>query len=143
MFLGEFEHALDDRGRVAIPAKWRGQLGDGLVVTRGLDRCLFVWPMDEWHGISQKLTQLSLMHADARRIHRFIFSSATDTVLDRLGRILLPSFLRDYADLRDNLALVGLLNRFEIWSRASWQAERSSAEDQSAELAEHLFNLGV
>jgi len=140
VFLGEFEHALDDRGRVAIPAKWRGQLGDGLVVTRGLERCLFVWPMDEWRGISQKLTQLSFMHADARRIHRFIFSSATDTVLDRLGRILLPSFLRDYADLRDTLALVGLHNRFEIWNRASWQTERSSAEDQGPELAEHLFD---
>lgn len=143
MFLGEFEHALDDRGRVAIPAKWRGQLGDGLVVTRGIERCLFAWPMDEWRGISQKLTQLSLMDADARRIHRFMFSGATDTVLDRLGRILLPSFLRDYADLRDTLALVGLMNRFEIWSHASWQAERSSTEDRSPQLAEHLFSLGV
>ena len=143
MFLGEFEHTLDDRGRIAVPAKWRADLGQGLVVTRGIDRCLFLWPMDEWQGIAHKLTQLSLMQNEARRIHRLLFSGATDTTPDRLGRILLPGFLRDYAELRDSVVIVGLLNRAEIWSRANWQTERSQAEEQSAQLAEHLFNLGV
>jgi MraZ protein len=143
VFLGEFEHSLDDRGRVAIPAKWRARVDSGLVVTRGLDHCLFVWPIDEWTSISQKLSQLSLMHADTRRLHRLLFSGAVDTALDRLGRILLPAFLREYADLNDALSLVGVLNRFEIWNRTSWQSERSSAEQQSAELAEQLFSLGV
>jgi MraZ protein len=143
MFLGEFEHALDDRGRVAVPAKWRHELGDGLVVTRGLDRCLLLWPMDEWRAIAAKLGQLSLMQTDARRIHRLIFSGAVDTSPDRLGRILVPGFLREYAELRDAVVLVGLLNRAEIWSRDNWQAERSEAEAHSAQLAEHLFDLGV
>src|SRR3954453_624473 len=106
MFLGECGHRLDDRGRIAVPAKWRPELGEGLVVTRGLDRCLFLWPMDEWRTIAAKLSQLSLMQADARRIHRLLFSGATDTAPDRLGRILLPSFLRDYAELRDSVVLV-------------------------------------
>ncbi|MPZ14064.1 MAG: division/cell wall cluster transcriptional repressor MraZ [Chloroflexi bacterium] len=143
MFLGEFEHALDDRGRIAIPARFRPGLSDGLVVTRGLDRCLFVWPMEEWRQIAEKLSQLSLMQSDARRIHRLIFSGAIDAMPDRLGRILLPGFLRDYAELRDSVVLVGLLNRIEIWSRANWATERSQAERDSAELAEHLFNLGL
>lgn len=143
MFLGEFEHALDDRGRIAIPAKFRAELTGGLVVTRGLDRCLFIWPMDGWRQIAQKLSQLSLMDADSRRIHRLLFSGATDTLPDRLGRILVPSFLRDYAELRDAVVVVGVLNRIEIWSRTNWQAERSLAEANSAQLAEHLFRLGI
>jgi MraZ protein len=143
MFLGEFEHALDDKGRLAIPAKFRAELTNGLVVTRGLDRCLFVWPMDEWRGIAQKLSQLSLMNVDARRIHRLIFSGATDTIPDRLGRILLPAYLREYAELRDQVVVVGLLNRMEIWDRDHWASERSLAEQDSAQLAEHLFNLNL
>jgi len=143
VFLGEFEHALDDKGRIAIPAKFRASLGDGLVVTRGLERCLFVWPMEEWRVISQKLAQLSLMSADARRIHRLIFAGATDAEPDRLGRVVLPAFLRDYAQLQEGVVLIGLMNRIEIWSRDNWQAERALAEQQSAELAAHLFDLGI
>lgn len=143
MLLGEFEHALDDRGRLSIPARFRPELEGGLVVTRGLDRCLFVWPMDEWRPIAEKLSQLSLMDADARRIHRLLFSGATDTAPDRLGRILLPAFLREYAELRDSVVVVGLLNRLEIWSQASWGAERAQAEANSAQLAEHLFSRGM
>ncbi len=143
MFLGEFEHALDDRGRIAIPARFRPELASGLVVTRGLDRCLFVWPMDRWRPIAESLSQLSLMDANARRIHRLLFSGATDTSPDRLGRILLPAFLRQYAELRDTVVVVGLLNRLEIWGRANWQVERSQAEAESAQLAEHLFSRGV
>ena len=143
MFLGEFEHTLDDRGRIAVPAKWRPALGEGLVVTRGIERCLFLWSMNDWNSIAEKLSRLSLMQTDARRIHRLLFSGATDAAPDRLGRILLPGFLRDYAELRDSVVLVGLLNRVEIWSRDNWHAERSQAEEQSAQLAEHLFDLGV
>jgi MraZ protein len=143
MFLGEFEHALDDRGRISIPARFRPELANGLVITRGLDRCLFVWPMDEWRPIAEKLSQLSLMDADARRIHRLLFSGATDTAPDRLGRILVPAFLREYAELRETVVVVGLLNRLEIWSQANWGAERAQAEANSAQLAEHLFSRGI
>lgn len=140
MFLGEFEYALDDKGRIAIPAKFRPGLSEGLVVTRGLDRCLFVWPMDEWRAIAEKLTRLSLLQLDARRIHRLLFSGATDTSPDRLGRILLPGYLREYAELQDAGVFVGLLNRVEIWSRANWQTERTHAEEESIQLAEHLLS---
>ncbi len=143
MFLGEFEHSLDDRGRLAVPAKFRPGLTDGLVVTRGLERCLFGWPMEEWRDIAQKLNQLSLMQEDARRMHRLLFSGATDCTLDRLGRILIPGFLRDYAELRDSVVVVGLMNRIEIWAAPNWQAERTAAEQGSVQLAEHLFNLGL
>ena len=143
MFLGEFGHTLDDRGRLSIPARYRPELANGLVVTRGLDRCLFVWPMDEWRPIAEKLSQLSLMDADARRIHRLLFSGATDTAPDRLGRILLPAFLREYAELADKVVVVGLLNRLEIWSEANWGTERAQDEAGSAQLAEHLFSRGI
>ncbi len=143
MFLGEFEHALDDKGRLAIPAKFRPALADGLVITRGLDKCLFVWSMEEWRTVAEKLSQFSLMHADARRLHRLLFAGATDTAPDRLGRVLVPSFLREYAELRDGVVVVGLLHRLEIWSRVNWQSERSLAEQESSQLAEHLFALGV
>lgn len=143
MFLGEFEHALDERGRIAIPAKFRPGLTDGLVVTRGLDRCLFIWPMSAWRDIAERFNQLPLMNADARRLHRLIFSGATDAEPDRLGRILVPSFLRVYAELGDTVVFVGLHDRIEVWGRANWETERATAESQSTELAEHLFNLGV
>ena len=143
MFLGEFEHSLDDKGRLAIPAKFRPGLGQGLVLTRGLDRCLFVWPLAEWRTVAEKLGRLSLMHADARRLQRLLFSGAVDTQLDRLGRVLVPSFLRTYAGLQDDAVVAGVLNRIEIWDREQWAVERTAAEDQSSELAEHLSNLGL
>ena len=143
MFLGEFEHSLDEKSRLAIPAKFRPALSQGLVLTRGLDRCLFVWTMEEWRGVAEKLARLSLMQADARRLQRLLFSGAVDTQLDRLGRVLVPSFLREYAGLRDAAVVVGVLNRLEIWDRGQWAEERRAAEEQSADLAEHLSALGL
>jgi MraZ protein len=143
VFLGEFEHSLDDKGRLAIPAKFRPELGQGLVLTRGLDRCLFGWPLAEWRSVAEKLGRLSMMHADARRLQRLLFSGALDTQLDRLGRVLVPSFLRSYAGLQDVTVVAGVLNRIEIWDRSQWAAERSAAEEQSSELAEHLSELGL
>ena len=143
MFLGEFEHSLDDKSRLAIPAKFRPELGQGLVLTRGLDRCLFVWTMAEWNTVAERLGRLSLMHAEARRLQRLLFSGAVDTQLDRLGRVLIPSFLRSYAGLGDMAVVAGVLNRIEIWDREQWAVERAAAEEQSAELAEHLSELGL
>lgn len=143
MFLGEFEHTLDDKGRLAIPARFRTELGPGLVLTRGLDRCLFAWPLAEWRGVAEKLGRLSLMHADARRLQRLLFAGAVDLQPDRLGRVLVPGFLRSYAGLQDAVVVAGVLNRIEIWDREQWAVERSAAEDQSAELAEHLSELGL
>jgi MraZ protein len=143
VFLGEFEHSLDDKGRLAIPAKFRGELGQGVVLTRGLDRCLFAWPLAEWRVLAEKLARLSLMQAEARRLQRLLFAGAVDTQLDRLGRVLVPGFLRTYAGLQDAVVVAGVLNRIEIWDRDQWAAERAAAEAHSAELAEHLSALGL
>ena len=143
MFLGEYEHSLDDKGRLAVPARFRPELGQGLVLTRGLDRCLFVWPLAEWRVVAEKLGRLSMMHGDARRLQRLLFAGAVDTQLDRLGRVLVPGFLRGYAGLQDAVVVAGVLNRIEIWDRGQWAAERAAAEEQSAELAEHLSELGL
>ena len=143
MFLGEFEHSLDDKGRLAIPARFRPELGNGVVVTRGIDRCLFVWPPPEWQIISDRLGQMSLMLPDARRLHRLIFAGASQAMPDRLGRILVPSYLRTYADLKDSVVVAGVFNRLEIWDREAWSNEQTLAERDSSQLAEHLFSLGV
>jgi MraZ protein len=143
VFLGEFEHAVDDRGRIAVPAKFRPALADGMVVTRGIEHCLIVWPMDEWRLITEKLRQLSLMNADSRRLVRLLTSAAADATPDRLGRILIPSSLREYAGLADSAVVVGVLDRVEIWSRESWETERSTTESEGAQIAEHLFSIGV
>jgi len=143
MFLGEYEHTIDEKGRLAIPARFRPELNDGLVVTRGFDRCLFIWPMEQWRSIAEKLARLPLMQAEARRIHRLLFSGAVDTQMDRTGRVLIPQFLRTYAELSEQVVVVGLLNRVEIWSKTNWEAERTAAEEQSAQLAEHLADLGI
>lgn len=143
MFLGEFQHTIDDKGRLAIPAKFRPSLTDGLVVTRGLDRCLYVWTLDQWRDLAQKLAKLPMMQGDARRIARHFFSGAVDAKLDKLGRVILPQFLREYAGLRDEVVVVGVYTRVEIWSQDNWQSERSIAEEQSSVFAEHLANLGI
>jgi len=143
VFLGEFQHTIDDKGRLAIPAKFRPSLTDGLVVTRGLDRCLYVWTLDQWRDLAQKLAKLPMMQGDARRIARHFFSGAVDAKLDKLGRVILPQFLREYAGLRDEVVVVGVYTRVEIWSQDNWQSERSIAEEQSSVFAEHLANLGI
>lgn len=143
MFLGEYEHAIDDKGRLAIPAKFRDELAHGLFLTRGLDRCLVIWSPESWKIIAERLSSLPLMQADARRIQRLFFSGAVNTVPDKLGRIVIPQYLRSYADLDGGVVVAGLLNRVEIWGQSHWQNERDSAEAQSVELAEHLSNLGI
>lgn len=143
MFLGEFDHSVDERGRLAIPAKFRPPLNDGMVITKGIDRCLVVWPIEDWRVFTDDLRQMPLMAGDARRMQRFFLAGAADATADRLGRILIPAPLREYAQLTDQAIVIGVGDRIEIWSPDNWRQERSSAEDQSSELAEHLFTLGV
>ena len=143
MFLGEFQHSIDEKGRLAIPAKFRAPLTEGLVVTRGLDRCLYVWTIEQWREMAEKLAKLPMMQGDARRITRHFFSGAVDAKLDKLGRIVLPQFLREYAGLGDEVVVVGVYSRIEIWSKDGWESERSLAEDQSPVFAEHLAGVGI
>ena len=138
VFLGEFEHSLDDKGRLAVPARFRPALDDGLYITRGLDPCLVIWDTDSWRAISDRVRTLNLWQGDARRMQRLFFSGASAAQLDKLGRFVIPHYLREYAQLESDAVVVGLGDRIEVWARSAWHAERAQAERNSAELAEHL-----
>jgi MraZ protein len=142
-FLGEFEHALDDKGRLAVPARFRPALENGLFITRGLEPCLVIWDSQSWQAISERVRSLNLWQGDARRMQRLFFSGAAASQPDKLGRIVIPQYLRSYAHLQSDVVVVGLGDRIEIWAREEWERERSQAERDSAELAEHLARTEV
>ena len=138
MFLGEFEHTIDDKGRLSIPARFRPELEAGLYVTRGLDTCLVIWDSQSWHALADRVRDLNPWQADARRMQRHFFAGAVQAQPDKLGRIVVPQYLRGYAHLEDDVVVVGLADRIEVWAKSEWEQERSQAENGSAELAEHL-----
>ncbi|MDQ0088414.1 MraZ protein [Paenibacillus anaericanus] len=139
--MGEFQHSIDDKGRVIIPAKFRDLLGSSFVVTRGLDKCLFVYPLQEWEVLEQKLKALPLMKSDARAFTRFFFSGATECEWDKQGRVNLPGSLRDYAKLEKDCVVLGVSNRVEIWSRDTWEQYFQQSEDTFNEIAEKLVDF--
>ncbi len=138
MFLGEFEHAIDEKGRLSIPARFRPSLEAGLYVTRGLERCLVIWDSESWRQMAERVAGLNPWQGDARRMQRHFFSGAVQAQPDKLGRIVVPQFLRAYANLGTDVVVVGLADRIEVWARDEWDRERSEAEAGSADLAEHL-----
>src|SRR5215470_15464793 len=138
LFLGEFEHSIDDKSRLAVPARYRAALQDGLVITRGLDRCLVIWDTESWRSQAERVRTLNPWQGDARRLQRRFFSGAVPAQPDKLGRVVIPQFLREYAQLDGEVVVVGLADRIEVWSRTEWARERSQAERDSAELAEHM-----
>ncbi|GIP57787.1 division/cell wall cluster transcriptional repressor MraZ [Paenibacillus woosongensis] len=141
MFMGEFQHSIDDKGRIIIPAKFRDLLGASFVVTRGLDQCLFVYPMQEWEVLEQKLKALPLMKSDARAFTRFFFSGATECEWDKQGRVNLPANLRQYAKLEKDCVVLGVSNRVEIWSRDTWEQYFQQSEDTFNDIAEKLVDF--
>ena len=140
-FMGEYNHTVDPKGRLIVPAKFREQLGDEFVVTKGLDGCLFVYTLDEWHNIEEKFRNISMTSKDARKFSRFFFAGAASCELDKQGRILLPPVLREYANLTKDVVLVGVLSRVEIWDTDRWQ-ENTYDDDEMYEIAEHMADLG-
>ncbi len=138
MFLGEFEHSIDDKGRLSIPAKFRPGLEEGLFITRGLDRCLVIWDGEAWRGMADRVRNLNPWQGDARRVQRHFFSGAVQAQTDKLGRVVIPQYLRAYAGLEVEVVVVGLADRIEVWARAEWERERSEAEARGSDLAEHL-----
>src|SRR6056297_3433255 len=140
MFIGEFQHKLDGKGRMSIPAKFRAYLKNGAVVTRGLDNCLTVYPMPEWEELANKLAALPISNSNSRAFSRFMLSGASDVQLDKSGRILIPEYLRNFAHLKTkNLVVItGLQNRLEIWSVEEWNKYRKSTEKDSIKIAEQL-----
>ncbi|KJS14709.1 MAG: cell division protein MraZ [Peptococcaceae bacterium BRH_c4b] len=145
MFMGEFQHAIDIKGRLFMPARFREDLGDRFVLTKGLDGCLFVYPMKEWSALELKIRSLPVTMKDARAFSRFLFAGATDCEVDKQGRILVPANLREYAGLDKETMIIGVSSRVEIWSAARWQEYNESAAGSLEEIAEKIggFDLGI
>ncbi|MEW4370599.1 division/cell wall cluster transcriptional repressor MraZ [Paenibacillus sp. JQZ6Y-1] len=143
MFMGEFQHNIDDKGRIIIPAKFRELLGQSFVMTRGLDHCLFIYPLEEWSLLEQKLKSLSLMKADARAFTRFFFSGAAEGEWDKQGRVNVPGNLRQYAQLDKECTIIGVSNRVEIWSRSVWEQYYNESEQSFNEIAEKLVDFDL
>ncbi len=143
MLIGEYKHTLDPKKRLSLPSKWRKELGKELVVTRGLDNCLFVYPLIEWQKITDKIGQLPLGQADTRSFNRFFLSGAVEVGVDSVGRILVPDFLKDFASLGTNVVLAGIHNRIEIWDEEKWTEYKRKIELEADALAEKLGEIGV
>ena len=143
MLIGEYRHTLDSKKRLSLPSKWRRELGKKLVVTRGLDNCLFVYPLGEWQKITEKIGQLPLGQADTRSFNRFFLSGAVEVEVDKIGRILVPDFLKEFAKLGSKVVLAGIYNRVEIWDEKKWDEYKRRIETQADQLAEKLGEIGV
>ena len=143
MFLGEYEHSIDTKGRLAVPAKFRPQLGDGLVVTRGFDRCLQVYPVEQWSKLALAVSALPVASPAARQLRRLLFSSAADIELDRQGRILLPANLREYAGIEDLAVVSGMNTYFEIWAKDAWETTLAGIAENGGNIAEAIAGLGL
>ncbi|MCB8967929.1 MAG: division/cell wall cluster transcriptional repressor MraZ [Chloroflexota bacterium] len=141
MFLGEYTHAIDDKGRLTIPAKFRGLLAAGLVVTRGFDQNLMVFSLDEWQNLAQRIAERPLSDEDVRAFRRRVFSGAIDLLPDRQGRILVPPYLREFAGIDGDVVIAGMFNYFELWSVEAWQNVRNSIESSSD--ASRWEDLGI
>jgi MraZ protein len=143
MLIGEYKHTLDPKKRLSMPSKWRMELGKTLIVTRGLDNCLFVYPLPEWQKITDKISELPLGTADTRSFNRFFLSGAVEVEVDSVGRILVPDFLKEFAHLDSKVVLAGIHNRVEIWDEKQWTEYKSQIELQADSLAEKLGAIGV
>lgn len=143
MFLGEYTYSIDDKKRLAIPAKFRQALNKKAIITRGLDNCLFLYPAGEWEKLAKKLSQLPLSQADARGFARIMLAGAMEVSLDRLGRILIPDYLKKYASLQKKVVIAGLYNRVEIWDEKNWILYKQKIEKEAGDIAERLKELGI
>lgn len=141
MFIGEFRHTLDDKGRLAIPVKFRAALAQGAVVTRGLDRSLFLYPKTEWEKLASRLAALPLGQADTRAFARLMLAGAMDVEVDSSGRVTVPEYLRSYAGLAKAVVVTGLYDRLEIWNETSWIEYAAKTERASNAIAERLGNV--
>lgn len=142
MFMGEYNHSIDAKGRLIVPAKFREVLGEEFVVTKGLDGCLFVYPQAEWRNFEEKLKSLPLTNKNARQFTRFFLAGAATCEVDKQGRILLPQVLREFAELEKEVVLVGVASRIEIWSSKRWNECMEAYDEDMDEVAENMESLG-
>jgi len=143
MFIGEYQHHLDDKGRLALPVKFRNELVEGAIVTRGLDNCLFVFSKSSWLELAEKLAKLPLGQGNSRAFSRLMLAGAMDVSLDKQGRIVVPDYLRKYAGLNKTVVVAGLYNRLEIWSEETWNNYKDLTEKDALKIAEAMGELGV
>jgi len=142
MFLGAFVHTIDGKGRLTIPAKFRADLAAGLVITRGIDRCLAIYPLEEWEQLAGKVSALPMTDRRARAFRRLVFANAADVVPDKQGRVLIPPRLREYASLDGDVVVTGLDTYIEVWNPDSWDEERGRVEAEDANIEEWAV-LGI
>lgn len=143
MFIGEYTHNLDEKGRLAIPKKFRAELAKGAVVTRGLDNCLFLYTKKEWDMLATKLAALPFAQANTRAFARLMLAGAMDVDMDKQGRIILPEYLRTFAGIAKNVIVAGLYNRLELWDQEKWNQYKERTEKESVVIAEQMGALGV
>lgn len=143
MFIGEYHHTIDEKGRIIIPAKFREELGNNFIITRGIENCLFVYSAENWAKITNKLNSLPFTKKDARTFNRFFMSGATDVELDKQGRVNISRPLIDYASLIKDCVIIGTGDRLEVWSQESWESFFDSTKDSMSDIAENLFNESV
>ncbi|OHA34515.1 MAG: cell division/cell wall cluster transcriptional repressor MraZ [Candidatus Taylorbacteria bacterium RIFCSPLOWO2_01_FULL_45_15b] len=143
MLIGEYTHVLDEKKRVSLPAKFRKELGRKIVITHGLDNCLFVYPMKSWEKVSEKLGALSMGKSETRGFNRFMLAGAVEAEVDNIGRILIPDFLKEFASLNGKVVFAGIHDRVEIWNEARWTQYKARVEKDADRLAEQLGSIGV
>jgi len=143
MLIGQYKHTIDTKKRLALPAKFRGELGTKVIVTKGVENCLVVYTEKEWEVMSQKLGSLPISQGEARSFTRHLLASAAEIILDKLGRILIPDYLKEYAHFKKNVVVCGLSNRLEIWDEQKWDAYQKNAEKGAEEIVSKLGSLGI
>lgn len=143
MFMGEFSHTIDPKGRLIVPAKLKAELGSSFVVTKGLDGCLFAYPDQEWKNIESHFREIPLTTKDARKFTRFFFAGASRVDCDSQGRVLIPPTLREFAGLKKDVVLAGVMDRVEIWDKARWDDADSYEESDMDKIAEHMAEMGL
>lgn len=143
MFIGEYTHTVDEKKRISLPAKFRKELGAKVVVTRGLDNCLFLFPHKTWEKMAAETAKLGMMQADTRGFSRFMFSGASEVDVDSIGRILVPDYLKVFADLKQSVVFAGVHDRIEIWNERRWDTYKKKIESQADMMAEKLGSVGL
>lgn len=143
MLIGEYLHTLDSKKRISLPAKFRKEVGRRVVVTRGLDSCLFMFSLKSWEHIAAKLATLPVGAADTRGMSRFLLSGAVETEVDQAGRILIPEYLKDFAELKSRVVLAGVSDRVEIWNEKTWEEYKRRIEKGADQMAQALGDLGI
>ncbi|HCX63670.1 MAG TPA: cell division/cell wall cluster transcriptional repressor MraZ [Eubacteriaceae bacterium] len=143
MFIGEYQHNIDTKGRLIIPSKFRDNLGETFIVTKGLDQCLFVFPMDEWKQFEEKLRGLPISSKDARAFSRFFFAGAAECELDKQGRIMIPANLRQYAAIQKETFIIGVSGRLEIWNKDNWSNYNDEDDLSYDAIADKMAMLGI